>query len=189
VAITELDDARGSSSALESPHTAGVEEAASERASDPRPLVALQLTSDLSMLELLQLISDRVSHDVGLDEDGRYWVGVAVREAAFNAIEHGHHGDTAKQIDVEFALGGDAGAPKELHVRVRDEGAGFDLREVPDPQAIENELKPSGRGLLLIRRVVDAVQIERTAKGGTEVRMTKRIHSSDPPGPEATALR
>jgi serine/threonine-protein kinase RsbW len=148
-------------------------------ASNLRPLVRLEFASALEMLELVQLVSDHVSGEVGFDEDGRYWVSAAVREAAFNAIEHGNHRDKTKHIFIEFGTGQpqDESGPIRFCVRVRDEGSGFDPRTVPDPSAPENLLKPSGRGLLLIRRAMDDVQIERAPEGGTEICMSKRIDS------------
>jgi serine/threonine-protein kinase RsbW len=58
---------------------------------------------------------------------------------------------------------------------VRDEGEGFDAAQVADPLSPENILKPSGRGIFIIRHLMDEVQIERRPNGGTEICMTKRL--------------
>ena len=66
----------------------------------------------------------------------------------------------------------------ELTIRVRDQGAGFDPETIADPLAPENLLKGSGRGIFLIRRFMDDVQLQRAPEGGMEIRMTKRAHPS-----------
>ena len=55
------------------------------------------------MLDFVQVVSDHVVRDVGLDEDAQHWVGVAVRESVINAIKHGNRSDTSKRVFVEFA--------------------------------------------------------------------------------------
>jgi CheY-like chemotaxis protein len=47
--------------------------------------------------------------------------------------------------------------PTEVRFVITDEGPGFDIATVPDPREPENFLKPSGRGLLLIRSFMDEV--------------------------------
>jgi anti-sigma regulatory factor (Ser/Thr protein kinase) len=64
-----------------------------------------------------------------------------------------------------------------LDVRVRDEGPGFDPTRVPDPLAPENLSKPSGRGIFLMRMLMDEVAFRQLPDGGMEVTMRKR-HSA-----------
>jgi serine/threonine-protein kinase RsbW len=58
-------------------------------------------------------------------------------------------------------------------ITIRDEGGGFDPTCVPDPLAAENILRESGRGLSLIKTLMDEMKLERTALGGTELTMIK----------------
>jgi serine/threonine-protein kinase RsbW len=102
-------------------------------------------------------------------------VGVAVRESVINAIKHGNRNDTTKHVFVEFHLDP---AGDELHIRVRDEGPGFDPEEIADPLAPENLLKASGRGIFLIRSFMDDVRLQRAPEGGMEIRMVKRVHAA-----------
>jgi serine/threonine-protein kinase RsbW len=76
-------------------------------------------------------------------------------------------------VFVEFTTSASGHGP-ELLIRVRDQGEGFDPEEVDDPLAPENLLKPSGRGIFLIRSFMDDVQLQRSPDGGMEVRMMKR---------------
>jgi serine/threonine-protein kinase RsbW len=133
--------------------------------------VRLEFSSAFEMLDFVQLVSDRIGHDVGLDDDAVHWVGVAIRESVINAIKHGNQNDSSKHVFVEFE--GDVREP-ELVIRVRDQGTGFDPQTLADPLAPENLLKASGRGIFLIRNFMDDVQLQRAPEGGMEIRMIKR---------------
>ncbi len=67
-------------------------------------LVRLELPSSFELLDLVQVLSDRLSSIAGLDEDLTHWVSVAVRESVINAIKHGNREDRAKHVVVEFIL-------------------------------------------------------------------------------------
>ncbi len=133
------------------------------------------------MLDFVQVVSDHISHDVGLDEDAIHWVGVAVRECVINAIKHGNRNDAGKHVFMEFH-GGVAPECPELTIAVRDQGDGFDPASLADPLAPENLLKASGRGIFLIRSFMDDVQLQRAPEGGMVIRMTKRSQAGDTPG-------
>lgn len=139
----------------------------------PRSL-RLEFTSAFEMLDLVQVVSDHIGRDVGLDDDAVHWVGVAIRESVINAIKHGNQNDSGKRVFVDFetAVGS---AAAELKIRVRDQGPGFDPEHVANPLAPENLLKASGRGIFLIRSFMDDVTLQRAPEGGMEIRMTKRV--------------
>ena len=65
--------------------------------------------------------------------------------------------------------------PRTLVTSVIDEGDGVVLDEVPDPLAPDSLLKPTGRGLLLMRAFNDHVSVARVRSGGMEVRLVKRL--------------
>jgi serine/threonine-protein kinase RsbW len=134
----------------------------------------LEFTSAFEMLDLVQVVSDHVGRDVGLDDEAVHWVGVAIRESVINAIKHGNQNDAGKRVFVDFETAAGAG-PAELNIRVRDQGTGFDPDHLADPLAPENLLKASGRGIFLIRSFMDDVILQRAPEGGMEIRMTKRV--------------
>jgi serine/threonine-protein kinase RsbW len=137
-------------------------------------IVRLEFTSAFEMLDFVQVVSDHVARDVGLDEDSAHWVSVAIRESVINAIKHGNRNDSTKHVFVEFESARPADSA-ELTIRVRDQGAGFDPEILADPLAPENLLKSSGRGIFLIRNFMDDVQLQRAPQGGMEIRMMKRV--------------
>lgn len=140
-------------------------------------MVHLEFTGTVEMLDFVQVVSDHLSRTIGLDDDARHWVGVAIRECVINAIKHGNRHDESKHVWVDFEVTpGHLG--QALTISVRDEGEGFDPEEVADPLAPENLLKSSGRGIFLIRNFMDNVQLRRAPEGGMEISMTKRAQSA-----------
>lgn len=137
-------------------------------------LVRLQIPSLFEMVDLVQILSDRMGNMAGFDEDSVHWIGVAVRESVINAIKHGNKEDVSKPVTIEFAFR-PVERPTELVVRVSDLGEGFEPQEVADPLAPENMLKSSGRGIFFMRNFMDDVQLLRAPEGGMEVRMVKKL--------------
>jgi serine/threonine-protein kinase RsbW len=137
-------------------------------------LVRLELPSSFELLDLVQILSDRLSAMAGFDDDATCWVSVAVRESVINAIKHGNREDHAKHVTVEFTLT-PRERPEEFVVQVLDEGEGFDPEAVANPLDPENVLKSSGRGIFFMRNFMDDVSISRRAEGGMAVRMRKRL--------------
>ena len=137
-------------------------------------LVRLQIPSLFEMVDLVQVLSDRMGNMAGFDEDVVHWIGVAVRESVINAIKHGNKEDAAKPVMIEFGFT-PIDRPTQLVVSVTDRGAGFEPEEVADPLAPENILKSSGRGIFFMRSFMDDVQLTRVPEGGMEVRMVKKL--------------
>jgi serine/threonine-protein kinase RsbW len=137
-------------------------------------LVRLELPSSFDLLDLVQVLSDRLSSIAGFDDDITHWVSVAVRESVINAIKHGNREDTSKHVVVEFLLRPRA-RPEEFVVRVLDEGEGFDPGAIANPLDPENMLKSSGRGIFFMRNFMDDVSITRRPEGGMDVRMSKKL--------------
>jgi serine/threonine-protein kinase RsbW len=81
-----------------------------------------------------------------------FGVRLALHEAITNAAEHGHQGDWTKPITVRYYVSADS-----VGAVVDDRGEGFDPEQVPDPTALENLERESGRGLFLMRRFMSKV--------------------------------
>jgi len=134
--------------------------------------VCLEFRSTYEMLDFVQVASDHLGRQAGLDDEALHWVGVAVRESVINAIKHGNKGDGQKSVRVEFTPL-DASNRPGLAIRVRDEGPGFDPADVPDPLDPENVLKSCGRGIFIMRSFMDELVVQRVPEGGMEVLMVK----------------
>ena len=111
----------------------------------------------------------KLATEAGLDEDQRFHIGMAVREAAINAVLHGNEYDPTRHIDVSLENTG-----KDLIFMIADQGHGFDPEHLPDPLAPENLLRGTGRGIFLIRSLMDEVHF-RQLHPGTELTLVKHL--------------
>src|SRR6201987_2797348 len=93
-------------------------------------------------------------------------IEMALREALANAVIHGNGDDSRKSVYVTCRCYVDG----EVSVTVRDEGKGFDRSPVPDPTVLENLMFTQGRGIYLMKTLMDEVSFE---EGGSVVRMRK----------------
>jgi len=139
------------------------------KASDERT-VTLDIASRFEMLDVVQTVFAQCCALVGFDEEAVHYMSVAVRESVVNAIKHGNKQDEAKRVAVQFTI-----HDRALEVQIRDQGPGFDPSGVPDPLAPENLLKAYGRGIFFMRQFMDEVTHSFPPKGGTVVRMLKRV--------------
>ena len=99
-------------------------------------------------------------------------VEISLREALANGVVHGNHEDPGKRVYVECRC-----VPnEEVSIVIRDEGAGFNSTELPDPTAAEQLQSMHGRGIYLMRTLMDEVHFER---GGTAVHMRKNCAKTD----------
>ncbi len=117
----------------------------------------------------VETAADKMAIEAGLDEDERFRVTMAVREAAVNAVLHGNDYDPDKRITASFENTGTA-----LIITIADEGKGLDPDTIPDPLAPENLLRGTGRGIFLIRSLMDEVHF-RQLHPGTELTLVKRL--------------
>ena len=105
--------------------------------------------------------------DVGLEADQREDLAVAVAEALSNAAVHGNHLRPGSQVTVTLEV-----TPRSAAVvEIRDSGGGFDRASLHDPTHPERILAPGGRGVFLMRRLVDHLEYN---PEGNRVRLTMK---------------
>ncbi len=117
----------------------------------------------------VEAMAEKVACQAGLDEDEAFRVTMAIREATVNAVLHGNDYDPAKQIVATFEI-----TPTALTFKVCDQGKGLDPDHLPDPTAPENLLRGTGRGIFLIRSLMDEVHF-RQLHPGTELTLVKHL--------------
>jgi len=125
------------------------------------------------------------------DKTGLIRLGLALEEALINALYHGNLelDSTSRDKDgpewserVQTRSQQSPYRDRRIHVTVnlsraeavyviRDEGAGFDLSQIPDPTDPANLETTTGRGLLLIRTFMDEV---RHNSNGNEITIVMR---------------
>ena len=135
-----------------------------ERQSDD---VSLDLPSVLGSVDAVEQNAEAFAQRAGFDEDEVSQISLVCREAAVNAVVHGNKYSSEKKVLASFEL-----TPAALTIRLSDEGAGFDPDMLADPLAAENLLRTSGRGVFLMRAIMDEVHF-RQLNPGTEITLTK----------------
>jgi serine/threonine-protein kinase RsbW len=78
---------------------------------------------------------------------------VGLTEALSNAMLYGNASDPRKRVRVEVDI-----RVEEVAVRVTDQGVGFDPTTVPDPTLPDNISKTGGRGIFLMKALMDEVR-------------------------------
>jgi serine/threonine-protein kinase RsbW len=135
----------------------------------------LVIPSDLNELPDVEAFTEKLSIEAGFSEADRDSIAISVTELVANAISHGNKCDVNKVVNIEFTI-----SPGEFIFVVQDQGDGFVPEEVADPLAPENLLKDSGRGIYIVRALMDEVEYKPTPNG-TYVRIVKRPSKNDDP--------
>ena len=143
----------------------------SEFSGNPENSVLSELV-DISVpahLEAIAALVDAISKTLArleVPEQKRLEVALAVQEALANAVIHGCGKDPSKQVRCRVK----SDPQGRIVIIVTDPGPGFNPDLLPDPRQHENLHADHGRGVYLIRQLMDEVQFER--RGG-EIRMWK----------------
>jgi serine/threonine-protein kinase RsbW len=132
-------------------------------------VLRIDAPSSAWLIDAIDAFVGAVAASGGLGADAAQDVQIAVHEAVMNAVMHGSGRGSARRFILEVSLD-----PEALEVSVRDEGQGFDPCAVPDPLVEPNLGTNCGRGIFLMRALMDEVAFLPNAGGGTHVRMLKR---------------
>ncbi len=119
--------------------------------------------------EAIAAVVDTVSETLErlqVPEQKRFEIALAVQEALANAVVHGCGNDPAKQVRCQLK----SDPQGRILISVADPGPGFSPDVVPDPKRRESVYADHGRGVYLIRQLMDEVHFERS---GSEIRMWK----------------
>lgn len=129
-------------------------ETADPRSQARRVVISIRVPTSLDVIEEAVDLMARHCLACGLPvRAARFNLRVALCEALANAIVYGNALDPRKDVDVEAIVSDEA-----LQVHVQDEGDGFDHTDVHDPTTPECLREETGRGLFLIRQLVDEVR-------------------------------
>jgi serine/threonine-protein kinase RsbW len=115
--------------------------------------LVLELPNDLRVIEhAVEYVMQRCGPCQGQERKFRLNFRVGLTEALSNAMLYGNAEDPRKRVRLEVWL-----EESQILVRVTDEGHGFDPNEIPDPTTPANLVKSGGRGLFLMRQLMDEV--------------------------------
>jgi anti-sigma regulatory factor (Ser/Thr protein kinase) len=140
--------------------------------------IVFDLPNDLRRIEeTVDFVVSRCSTCEEVARKLRFNLRVSLLEALSNAMIYGNGRDPSKRVQVEVVLEGTS-----LVARVTDEGIGFDPGRVADPTASKNLKKVGGRGLFLMRKLMDEVRYN---DRGNSVTLILRLPDPDPDSREA----
>jgi anti-sigma regulatory factor (Ser/Thr protein kinase) len=127
----------------------------------------LTIPSELRLLPVARQFVEAVCQAGGLDEAAVNAVVLAVNEATGNVIRHAHRDRPTTPLHLQCRLLSDG-----IEVHILDEGPAFDLNTVPDLDP--GEVRVGGRGVYLMRQLMDELTCEQRPQGGNILRMVKR---------------
>ncbi|MBL0060983.1 MAG: ATP-binding protein [bacterium] len=132
----------------------------------------LNIPSSVDQIEKVDEFVESFATSLGFQADALADIGICVTELVMNAIVHAHkeHAEIPVKIQIE---GGEDG----LRVSVRDFGPGFETNTIPDPTSPENIYEDHGRGILIVRAMMDDVQCTRL-EDGMLIEIFKRLNHS-----------
>jgi len=130
---------------------------------------SIKFDSSIENLEKVEAVTAKISEELSFSESDVDDISISITELFNNAIHHGNQNDLKKKIYVTYDV-----TPTAVRVSVRDEGQGFSLNDLKDPLAPENLLAESGRGIYLVRELMDKVEVN-TTSSGTEIVIYKNL--------------
>jgi len=133
--------------------------------------VDIKVPNQTRYLSLIGKIGEDIAKELDRYNGDRdmlaYHINLVLTEAMVNAIKHANAGDPEKMVHVYINI-----SDLELLIRVFDDGQGFDINTIPPPDF--NTLEDRGRGIYIIRSLMDSVKYERV-NDGNMLEMTKRL--------------
>ncbi|MDQ3021051.1 MAG: ATP-binding protein [Bacteroidota bacterium] len=128
--------------------------------------LSLILKSSRSEVRKFEELLEHANKDFKLDMEKFINLHIACSEALINAIVHGNKENENKKVYTSINYN-----EVILTVRIKDEGKGFNVDTLPDPTSDENILKESGRGIFIIKSLVDEFHCK-SSDNGTEFVLT-----------------
>ena len=134
--------------------------------------VSIKVPNQTRYLGLIGKIGEDVARALkrykGDREELAYHINLVLTEAMANAIRHANEDDPEKEIQITISI-----VSQNLHIRVYDQGQGFDVQGLPSPNF--KGLDEHGRGVYIIRSLMDRVTY-RKVKSGHVLEMIKNLN-------------
>jgi serine/threonine-protein kinase RsbW len=130
-----------------------------------RLVLSVFLPRDRATIPVSRHIVRNALREIGVAEDCAHDVSIAQSEACTNVVDHSGPGD---EYEVSVEINGD-----RCTIRVVDTGRGFDHRVVEDDGPTTDSER--GRGIQLMKALVDRVHFQSDAGAGTAVHLEKTL--------------
>lgn len=113
----------------------------------------LRFSADLRNLDKVEKFVHSILDFEEVDERLYGNIIIAVTEGVTNAVVHGNQNDSEKDVHVQYNS-----TDITIEFRIKDQGEGFNFKEIPDPTLPENVEKLDGRGVFLITSLADQIE-------------------------------
>lgn len=135
--------------------------------------LTLCLPSDPCMLKVARAFVETTCHLGSLDDRATYAVVMACGEAFSNIVRHAHRDIPNATLQIQCLLTNDG-----IEIQFHDMGQPFDIQSVPefDP----TELRIGGRGVYMMRKLMDRLVSCQREGGGNTLLMFKGRESHIP---------
>lgn len=131
--------------------------------------LALQLPRYRISVPVIRHLARYALEEMGVTRTISYDVQLALSEACANVLDHAGDGDS---YEVSITIGAD-----RCELRITDTGRGFDHVSIGDDRAGPEDVR--GRGLALMRALMDGVDFTSEPEQGTLVTLTKHLEFDD----------
>ena len=122
--------------------------------------LSIEIESSRKKIPEVEKLLREANKDFNIEEEKFHKLLVAVSELVLNAIVHGNKESSVKKVKVTAEYDNE-----KMIVKVLDEGFGFDINQIPDPTSSENVHKESGRGLYIVKQLIDKFEYKITPQG------------------------
>jgi len=129
----------------------------------------ISIPSDFSYLKNVESFMQSLLEEAGASDFISGYIMLCVSESVNNAICHGNKQDLNKHVTIFAECIDDY-----LLIEVADEGNGFNYRDLPDPTCTENIKKEGGRGLFIIKNLVDQISFR---NNGSIIQLKFKLNS------------
>ena len=130
------------------------------------PTFSLTLPSELRMLSVARGFVEAVCQAYRLDRATTHALVIVTGEAITNIVRHAHQNRPGSQMEMHLRILAD-----RVEIVFQDQGEPFDLASVP--QLPPGELRIGGRGIYLMRTLMDELTSQ-PSQAGNVLRMVKR---------------
>jgi len=133
--------------------------------------VDIKVPNQTRYLSLIGRIGEDIAKELdrytGDKETLAYHLNLVLTEAMVNAIKYAHSGETDNMVHIVINI-----CDEDLTIKVYDNGQGFDINTIPPPNF--DELEDRGRGIFMIRSLMDSVCYRHVGDGNV-LEMRKRL--------------
>ncbi len=134
--------------------------------------VRVTIPTRMEALSVIDRVVEGIVEMLDLSEEETNAIAISVVEAGTNAVQHGNCFDENLPIEFTFTVDRD-----RFQVVVHDHGPGFDVDKVlnADPTTPESLLAPRGRGIFIMRSLMDDVSFRIEPGHGCWAILTRKL--------------